>query len=69
MIEMFKWTSVHPPLELRVLEALTARSLIQSLVPYRAHVVEPESLLPRTEQGAPQWISLKTGAQGTSELT
>lgn len=43
--------------------------LYKHVVSYRAHVVEPESLLPRTEQGAPQWISLKTGAQGTSGLT
>lgn len=31
--------------------------------------MEPESLLPRTEQRVPQWISLKRGAQGTSGLT
>lgn len=33
------------------------------------HGVEPESPLPRTEQGAPQWISLKTGGQGSLGLT
>lgn len=43
--------------------------LYKHVVSYRAHVVEPESLLPRTEQRVPQWISLKRGAQGTSGLT
>lgn len=43
--------------------------LYNRAVSCRAHVVEPESLLPRTEQGAPQWMSLKAGAQGTSGLT
>lgn len=33
------------------------------------HGVELESPLPRTEQGAPQWISLKTGGQGSLGLT
>lgn len=36
--------------------------LYNHVVSYRAHVVELESLLPRTEQAAPQWISLKTEA-------
>lgn len=43
--------------------------LYNHVVSYRAHVVEPESLLPRTEQRAPQWISLKAGAQETLGLT
>lgn len=36
--------------------------LYNHVASYRAHVVEPESLLPRTEQEPPQWISLKTEA-------
>lgn len=36
---------------------------------YRAHAVEPESPLPHTEQGAPQWTSLKAEAQETLGLT
>lgn len=38
--------------------------LHNAVVSYGGRVVEPESLLPRTERGALQWISLKAGSPG-----